>query len=125
MNRFMNRLSADGVALGYTEVTDLGDDITIPAGANEGLILNLALMLAPQYDEIPSNDLRANARAALKVMYKLGVSIGSMPFPSTLPIGSGNEQDDFNNTHFYPELADEILTESNGSILLEEETGND
>ena len=38
MNNFMLDLDANGVSLGYTVVSDLGDDITIPAGAIQGLI---------------------------------------------------------------------------------------
>jgi hypothetical protein len=45
--------------------------------------------------------------------------------PCTLPIGSGNEQENtFNNQHFYACPSDEIATEQGGSILLESDTNN-
>jgi len=49
MNTFMFDLDAQGVALGYTEVSDLSDDITIPIGALRGLITNMAVEISPDY----------------------------------------------------------------------------
>ena len=50
MNNYMLALDADGVSLGYTEVTNLGDEVTIPAGALRGLIANLAIEVSPDYN---------------------------------------------------------------------------
>ena len=40
MNNYMLDLDASGITLGYTEVSNLGDEITIPTGALRGLIAN-------------------------------------------------------------------------------------
>lgn len=122
MNNFMFELDANGVKLGYTEVTSLSDLITIPAGAISGLIKNVALRIAPQFDRPVPMGLIEQARRGLKVMNTLGINLSAMQFPSTLPIGSGNEFDDFNFNHFFPELDDSILDESNNNILLEGES---
>jgi hypothetical protein len=91
MNRFMFMLSANGVNLGYTEVSDLGDAITIPSGAIMGLVKNLAILLAPQYDVPVTQELRVQATEALRAMRRLGTTRQPTQRPCTLPIGSGNE----------------------------------
>jgi len=123
MNRFMASLAARGVNLGYTKVTSLADDITIPEGAIEGLIYNVAVKLCSSYDVQPNQFLILNAREGLKAMNQLGVARVESSMPATLPIGSGNESESTYNTwHFYPDLQDTILTEQNGNILLEDDT---
>ena len=99
LNRMMQLLDADGLKLGYTLVDGPNDPLTVPAGAYEGMMLNLALRLAPQFDVAASNELRMNARDAKRVMYKLGIQNRKMNFPSILPIGSGNEGE----SELYPE----------------------
>lgn len=94
--RYLNRMmlsfeSPGGIRLGYTEVSNAADLITVPNGAIEGIIFNLALRLAPSYDITPSIDLKRNARTGLDAMRKLGLVFRETKFPDTLPIGSGNE----------------------------------
>lgn len=123
LNRMMAALSVDGISLGYTVVTSAASPITVPAGAIEGMVFNLALKLAPTYDIPISQDLRMNANNGLKSMRKIAVVIKPTQFPCTLPIGSGNEQENtFNNDHFYHCPDSELLTEQNGSITLEDNT---
>ena len=123
MNNFMLALDVDGVQLGYTEVSDLGDEITIPTGALRGLIANMAVEVAPDYDGTVTPALASAARNGLQVMRKLGQSIAASRFPSTLPLGSGNEDcSGFNTTHFYPDQEAEILAETTGAIGLETNT---
>ena len=123
MNRFMASLAARGVNLGYTEVTSLADNITIPDGAIEGLIYNVAVKLCSSYDIQPNQFLIVNAKEGLMAMNQLGVDIGPSSYGDTTPIGSGNEGDyAYDNYHFYPDEQDTILTEQNGNILLEDAT---
>jgi len=122
MNNYMTALDAEGVSLGYTIVADLGDDITIPAGALQGLISNVAIMVAPQFGATVDQALIAKAKVGLSAMRKLGVTLEPMVFPSTLPVGSGNEFRHGNNDHFYPGSDAEILTETGNGIGLESGT---
>jgi len=122
MNNFMTALDADGVNLGYTVVDSVTDTITIPDGALMGLVKNVAVIMGPQFGAIIPPELFAQARKYLKTMTNLGLNLQPMQFPDTLPIGSGNEYDDFNLQHFYPGLDDTILTETNNNILVEDAT---
>ncbi len=124
LNRMMAAFDADGIDLGYTEVTNFNSVITVPAGANAGMVAQLAAMLWDQYADgqpLPST-LLARAISGKNTMRNLAVTVGATEFPNTLPIGSGNEWDGGRINHFYPDLQDDILAESTGSIGLEEST---
>ena len=124
MNNYMLDLDAQGVALGYTVVENLGDDITIPTGALRGLIANLAVEISPDYNGTVSAALASTALKGESTMRLLGQHIPTMRFPGTLPIGSGNEggQVGYFRQHFYSDLEAEILAETTGAISLEVDT---
>ena len=125
LNRMMAAFDADGIPLGYTEVSSFADLMTVPAGAIAGMVAQLAVMLWDQFSEgqpAPST-LLARALSGKNTMRNLAVTIGSTEYPSTLPIGSGNEGDGtFRTDHFYPDLESTILAETTGSVGLEEST---
>jgi hypothetical protein len=123
LNRMMFRLDAMGINLGYTEVTNLSDPITVALGAMDGIVANLAIALAPQFDAIVTAGINSRAIDGLNAMRKLSRNMQPTSPPCTLPIGSGNEWDNYSNDHFYPCLDDNsILTETDRNILLEDAT---
>ena len=123
MNRYMSKLAADGINLGYTIVSDLGDPITIPDGAILGMIKNVAIQIAPQYDVPISADLALAAQDGLRTMRNLGVELQEMRYPDTLPVGSGNEIfGSIEGNHFYPNRQNEIRAEDNQTIIAEDDT---
>ena len=120
MNNYMLDLDASGVKLGYTEVTGLADDITVPTGALRGLIANVAIEISPDYDGQITPALASAASDGLKTMRKLGVSLGQSFYPPTLPRGSGNAGcGKQRSSRYYPDREDEILAETTGAIALE------
>ena len=123
MNNYMAQLDAQGISLGYTEVSDLGDTVTIPTGALRGLIANMAIEVSPDYGGVVSDGLVIAARQGLQTMRTIGQRIRSSAMPSTLPLGSGNEDESWGlNGHFYPDSEQEILAETTGAIGLENNT---
>jgi len=121
MNNYMTTLAANGVNLGYTVVSDIGDEVTVPDGALQGLIANMAIIVSPQYGAIVPQGVGVAASDGLKAMRKLGQFITPTRRPSTLPRGSGNEG--FGRTsHFYPDAQQEVLAEATGAIGLEDST---
>lgn len=120
MNRYMAQLAIT-TPLGYTKVTKPTDLITIADGAINGLIFNVALRIVTSYDIQPGQMLLMNAKDGLETMRKISRNKVSAKHPSTLPIGSGNECYR-NQSRFYGGEEDSILTEQNGTILLESET---
>ena len=123
MNNYMTALDADGVHLGYTVVSSLGDEVTVPAGALQGLIANVAIDVAPQFGATVSQALVLKAKKGMSAMRKLGITIGTMSYPDSLPVGSGNEGDWYNNhDHFYTGADSATLTETGNNVGLETNT---
>jgi len=124
LNRMMASFDADGIALGFTEVTGLASIVTVPAGAIAGVVSQLGVMLWDQFSDgqpVPST-LLARAISGKNTMRNIAVSFRQTEFPSTLPVGSGNEGNDSHHHKFYPDLQSTILAETNGTIGLEVST---
>lgn len=122
LNRMMASWQGEGINLGYTPITSLGDLVTIPETANDGVMLGLSLKLAPQYDIQISQQQFQNAKEAKDSIRNITIAVGPAPYPSTLPVGSGNEDTGWNNIHFYDEEQNSILAETTGQIV--QEIGN-
>lgn len=123
LNRMMASFATNGVALGFTVVTSPSSAITVADGAIDGMVANLALRLAPQFDVATTPELIAAAKDGYTAMLKIAVTITPTSFPCTLPIGSGNEQvDSFIGDKFYGCPDDTVLTEEGGNIQLESGT---
>ncbi len=123
MNNYMASLAAKGVNLGYTNVSNLGDTVTVPAGALTGLIANMAIQSVPYYGGVVTPELALTAREGMQAMRQLGQIITPTRFPSTLPIGSGNEDSTYGySSHFYTGDEAGIAAETNGLIGLEVST---
>lgn len=120
LNRMMGEFAADGIPLGYTDVSSPSDPITVASGAINGMVYNLAMNLATQYDIIVTPELAMKAANAKNVMVKIANQISPSSYPDTLPIGSGNEGDTFGDQKFYSSLDDTVNTELGGVIGLEQ-----
>ena len=123
--RYLNRMMATVpfVGLGYTTITSPSALVTIPDAAVIGVIKNAAVLLLSTYDMPITVELNAAAKDGLKEIRRLTVVVLPTQMPCTMPIGSGNEEENsFNNQHFYACTDDEVLTEQGGSILLESDT---
>ena len=122
MNNYMLALDAEGISLGYTVVANLGDEITVPVGALRGMIANLAIEVAPDYNGEISAGLQKAAIEGMVAMRRLGRVAMVSAYPGNLPIGSGNEWGVRGTSHFYPDSEATILAETTGSIGLEDGT---
>jgi len=126
MNDMMLEIESSGLPLGYTEVSDLGDDVTVPDYSRRMVIYNLAIQLGPAYDVPITADVRSIAAEAMESVERIVIKVPFAIYPDTLPVGGGNDCGSYDRT-FYPgeEDGDIILEESPGSILLEEGTEDD
>lgn len=111
-----------GIYLGYTQVNDMADLITVPQGAVLGIKANLALQLAPKYDVEPTALMIKNAQEGYQAIIDISTSIAASEYPSNLPQGSGNTYPGYLDNTFYPDRQGAILTETGGSIALEDDT---
>lgn len=90
LNNFMAELDANGTVLGYTPVDNVADVVTVPAGAIQGIISNVAILIAPVYGAVISPALSESASRGMKALYRIGSQKMTTAYPTTLPIGAGN-----------------------------------
>mgnify|MGYP003637400058 CR=1 FL=1 len=116
MNNFMAAQEACGTILGYTPVTQGADPITVPAGAVMGIVANVAINVASDYNGTVSQSLVSEARMGLRAMRKLGYRRGQTSFPSNLPIGSGNDGFSVRSQTLYGRTSSGLLSLANNTI---------
>ena len=75
-----------------------------------------------EQDEVITLEGQEAAREGLDAMRRLGTAIVPSQMPCTLPRGSGNDWGGVSDARFYPCPDDQILTETNRNILLEDDT---
>lgn len=101
--------NGDGINVGYIftnpdEPPAEGDDHGMPDYVISAVYHNLAVRIAPDYAMVALPKVVATARYGKERL--LGKSVLSKgkraPYPSRMPIGSGNKLATINNWHFYP-----------------------
>lgn len=122
LNDMMLMWEAVGIYLGYTVVNDMADYITVPDGAIMGIKANLAIQLAPKYNVTPDALMIKNAADGYSAIIDISTELASSEYPSTLPQGSGNTYPGYLDNTFYPDQQETILTETGGSVALEDDT---
>ena len=122
LNDMMLMWEATGIDLGYTVVNDLGDDMTVAAGAIFGIKKMLAVVLAPKYEVVPSPALLTMAKKGYDAILDLNYDSMASEYPGTLPRGSGNDVPGYTDQTFYGDQESTILTETGGAIALEDST---
>lgn len=120
--RYINRMmtSLDYLNLGFTTVNDASDDITVPPYADEWMVKALAVKLAPQFggtSMLP--EIKVERDQAYSNLLNQAVEVEPSCYPSRLPVGAGNNQDD-TNIRFYPGQ-NEVLEKEDGQDILTEE----
>jgi len=122
LNDMMAMWASQGVNLGYTDVDDLGQEVTVPDGAKLGIKAHLAIFVAPKYDVAISAELQRKADIGWDAILNLAIDTNESEYPSTLPQGSGNSEPGYLTDTFYPDSEGNILEETGGAIALEDDT---
>jgi hypothetical protein len=99
LNAMMNEYEGQGLNLGWSDVSNLGDEITSPTSTHSGIISNLAIRVAPQFMGSVTPQLMDKAARGEKLFNHIGVELDQTEFPSGLPLGSGNDR--WNGYKFY------------------------
>ena len=119
MNNWMAAQEACGTILGYTPVTQGADPITVPDGAVMGIVANVAINVASDYNGTVSPSLVSEARMGLRAMRKLGHQRGQTSFPSNLPLGSGNSTYSVRSQTLYGRTASGLVSLQNNAVYQE------
>lgn len=97
LNSMLEMWLSRGIVLAFSPLDQVGDDLNEPADARNGIITNLALELAPLFNngkQIVSPQLQSNAGrdfANIKSLYST-ITIPRKVLSSTTPVGAGNSR---------------------------------
>ena len=96
LNAMMATWNAKGIRLGFPLPSspngdDMDDVATVPDRANEAIVLNLAIRIAPGFGKAMMPDTKIAAREAYNAMLAHYTYPIEMTFTGTLPTGAGNK----------------------------------
>ncbi|MGY8962544.1 MAG: packaged DNA stabilization gp4 family protein [Rhodospirillales bacterium] len=94
LNDMMNEWNVDGINVGYETLENISDELYVDLGAIGAIKANLAVYIAPEYGRIVSDTLAVRARRSKKSL-RASIKLNPSDYPDTLPIGSGNEANNF------------------------------
>lgn len=122
LNDMLTQWDSTSLPLGYTIISNGADIVTTPDWSHGAIKSNLAARLAPEYGKEISITLGAQILADFKNLQLRIIEAPEVFFPDTLPIGSGNQINDFRNeSNFYNDDNHDDLLTANGDNLLDGE----
>jgi hypothetical protein len=113
-----------GIRLGYPipsnpDDSDLDEATGVPDSANEAIIVNLALKLAPGYGKTPAQDSRVAAYKAYNVLLSRAAIPPQMQYSIGLPSGAGHKPTYDTGSNFMPAPTDNVVVGPDSPIDLE------
>lgn len=121
LDAMMAEWNGKGIRLGYPlpgdpQSSDLDEPSNVPDRANEAIITNLAIRLAPSFGRQVMNETKATA----KMGYNTLASSASQPYerqlPGSMPSGAGNKPWRNQSSPFLPMPVDRVQTGDDGYI---------
>lgn len=112
---------ASGIRLSYPlpespDASSLDVDTTVPDFANDAIITNLAIRIAPSYGKQLPNETRVSARMGINaILNKTVLQPPQMQMPSQMPTGAGGKGWRYNNPFVRPP-ADPIQVGPDGPL---------
>jgi hypothetical protein len=121
LDAMMAEWDANGLHLSYPFPSSPGDsdldqETNVPDIANEAIITNLALRLAPSYGKQITPETRRFASSAYNTLSRVYSAPGEMSFPSTLPKGAGNKTWREGQNPFVDPPGDRLTTGNNSYL---------
>ncbi len=98
LNRIIESWNATGILKAVTAVDDLSEDLREPTYATWALQTQLALTLASEYERPISMALQMAAEKAYNNMVAASINLTHIEYPSTVPMGAGNQNDWYGDT---------------------------
>lgn len=110
-----------GIRLGYPlpsspEFSDIDAESEVPDSANEAIITNLAVKLAPSYGKQVMPETKATARETYNTLISRAVLPMEQQLPGTMPAGAGNKPWRVYDNPFLRPPVDPVLAGQDGQI---------
>jgi len=121
LDAMMADWNGKGLRLSYPipaspEQGSLAEETNVPDSANEAVILNLAVRLAPSYGKQIMPDTRLLAKTAYDTVLQRATAPIELQFPDTLPSGAGNKYWRDADDPFMPTPEDPVETGPEGIL---------
>jgi hypothetical protein len=110
LNDYMTAIEADGVRVGYTVATAVTDEVTVPASCLRGIVANMAIEVASEYNAPIPPGVARMATEGLKTMRRVGRQSMRSRYPVNLPLGSGHQHDIENSAYAWGIDVDTLLS---------------
>ncbi len=122
LDAMMATWNAKGIRLGYPlpsnpQDSTLATPTEVPDSANEAIIANLAIRLAPQYGKTVAIDTRTTAKLGYDTLLARATFPLEQQFPATLPLGAGQKPWRWDNPFVQPP-ADPVQVGPDGVLEL-------
>jgi hypothetical protein len=119
LDAMMAEWNAKGIRLGYPlpaspQQSDLDEQTYVPDSANQAIITNLAMRIAPGYGKQVMTGTMATAKSSYNTILSQATFPTEKQFPDTLPSGAGNKP--WMYDVFLPGPVDPVLAGQDGPI---------
>lgn len=121
LDAMMAEWNAKGIRLGYPipgspENSDLDSESEVPDYANDAIITNLAVRIAPSYGRTPMPETKITAKTTYNTLLSRATMPPEQQFPSGLPRGAGWKPWRETNEPFFPEPEDPLTVGPDGPL---------
>lgn len=121
LDAMMAEWNAKGIRLAYPlpsspQQSDLDEETMVPDSANEAIITNLALRLAPGLGKTPGPDTRVVAKQGYNTLLSRATAPLEQQLPGTMPLGAGNKPWRLYDNPFVQPPIDPVLAGQDGPI---------
>tara|TARA_R110002126_G_scaffold37750_6_gene113491 strand:- start:191 stop:667 length:477 start_codon:yes stop_codon:yes gene_type:complete len=96
LDRMMANWIGKGIVIGYPlpsspSTSLITSETTVPDSANEAIVCNLAIRIAPSFGKVVSQDTLMSARSGYQTLLSRATMPKEMQLPGTMPLGQGNK----------------------------------
>jgi len=121
LDAMMAEWNGKGIRLGYPlpsspQFSDLDEPSEVPDSANEAIITNLAVRIAPSYGKTVSANTQITAKNSYNTILSRAVQPGQQQLPATMPAGAGSKIWRGNGGPFIRSPADHVDAGPDGPI---------
>jgi hypothetical protein len=121
LDAMMASWNALGIRLGYPlpsspQFSDLDAESEVPDSANEAIITNLAIKLAPGYGKQVMPDTKSTAKETYNTLLSRAAAPLEQQLPGTMPSGAGNKPWRVYDDPFLRPPVDPVLAGQDGPI---------
>lgn len=121
LDAMMASWNALGIRLGYPlpsspQFSDIDAESEVPDSANEAIITNLAIKLAPGYGKQVMPDTKATAKETYNTLLSRAAAPLEQQLPGTMPSGAGNKPWRVYDNPFIRPPVDPVLAGQDGPI---------